>query len=220
MKKILIVHAHPEKKSFNAALKNSASDYFISQGAEVLVSDLCKMNFNPVGGKHDFKRLDNEDFFKYQLEQVHAFKNDLFTDEVKKEIEKFLWCDVIILNFPLWWFGLPAILKGWVDRVFAMGLTYGAGKGVYENGVFKDKKAFLTFTTGGPEMAYAPGGKNGNLDTILYPIQHGMLYFVGMQVLPYFVSFAPARVTDEERVKELERYKKYLSELDNFPVLY
>jgi len=213
MKRVLIIHAHPEEKSFNAALKNTAQDYFISQGAEVIVSDLYKMNFNPVGNKHDFKALENQDFFKYQMEQVNAFKNDLFAEDVKKEIEKFLWADTVIFNFPLWWFGLPAILKGWVDRVFAMGVTYGAGKGVYDNGTFKDKKSFLTFTTGGPAIAYGETGKNGNLETILYPIQHGMLYFVGMQVLPYFVSYSPARSTDEERKMELDRYKKCLSQL-------
>lgn len=220
MKKILIVHAHPEEKSFNTALKNTAYDYFISQGSEVVVSDLYAMNINPVGGKHDFINIENPDFFKYQLEQVHAYKNDLFTDEVKREMDKFLWCDVVIFNFPLWWFGLPAILKGWVDRVFAMGFAYGAGKGVYDNGTFKDKKAFLTFTTGGPEIAYGATGKNGNLETILYPIQHGMLYFVGMQVLPSFVSYSPARATEEERKMELDRYKKYLSELNSLGSLY
>jgi len=220
MKKALIVHAHPEEKSFNSALKNTARDYFISQGAEVVVSDLYQLNFNPIGGKHDFKILENSDFFKYQMEQVYAFKNDLFTDEVKKEMDKFLWCDTIIFNFPLWWFGLPAILKGWVDRVFAMGVTYGAGKGVYDNGAFKEKKAFLTFTTGGPEIAYGANGKNGYLDTILYPIQHGMLYFLGMQVLPHFVSYSPTRITDEERKNELERYKKYLVGLNSLTPIY
>lgn len=213
MKKIFIVHAHPEEQSFSAALKNTAYDYFISRGAEVKVSDLYKMNFNPVGGKHDFSQIGNSKFFKYQMEQVNAFQNNLFVEEVKQEMENFLWADTVIFNFPLWWFGLPAILKGWVDRVFAMGVTYGAGKGVYDNGTFKDKKSFLTFTTGGPAVAYGETGKNGNLDAILYPIQHGMFYFVGMQVLPYFVSYAPARATDEERKMELDRYKQFLSEL-------
>lgn len=213
MNKILIVHAHPEEKSFNSALKNTAQEYFISQGAEVVVSDLYKMNFNPVGGKHDFTEISNPDFFKYQMEQVNAFQNNLFVEEVKQEMENFLWADTVIFNFPLWWFGLPAILKGWVDRIFAMGVTYGAGKGVYDNGTFKDKKSFLTFTTGGPAVAYGETGKNGNLDTILYPIQHGMFYFVGMQVLPYFVSYSPARTTDEERKMELVRYKIFLSQL-------
>lgn len=215
MKKILIIHAHPEQHSFCSSLKNEAVSYFQSQGAEVKVSDLYAMGFNPVGNKHDFIQLENPDFFKYQMEQVHAYQNNLFTPDLKTEMDKLEWCDTLIFNFPLWWFGLPAILKGWVDRVFAMGLTYGAGKGVYDNGAYKNKTAFLTFTTGGPEIAYGDTGKNGNLDTILYPIQHGMLYFVGMTVLPPFISFSPARITDEERKTQLEKYIQYLK---NIPI--
>ncbi|MCB0402043.1 MAG: NAD(P)H-dependent oxidoreductase [Flavobacteriales bacterium] len=217
--KILIVHAHPEEQSFCSSLKNTAVDYFTSRGDEVRESNLYQMGFNPVGDQNDFKSLENPDFFKYQLEQVNAWSNDLFVESLKSEMDKLAWCDVLIFNFPLWWFGLPAILKGWVDRVFAMGFVYGNGKGVYDNGVFKDKTAFLTITTGGPEQAYN-GGKNGDLDTILFPVQHGMFYFAGMTVLPPFVCFSPARISDEERELELKRYRKFLSEMDKKTPIY
>ena len=220
MKKILIIHAHPENASFCSSLKNEAVNYFQSQGAEVKVSDLYDINFNPVGGQHDFIDLQNPDFFKYQLEQVNAFQNNLFSKDIKSEMEKLEWCDTLIFNFPLWWFGLPAILKGWVDRVFAMGLVYGAGKGVYDNGIYKNKTAFLTITTGGPEIAYGSSGKNGNLETILYPIQHGMLFFCGMKVLPPFICFSPARMSDEERRQQLILYKTYLSSINASIPLY
>lgn len=220
MKKILIIHAHPEEKSFCSSLKNITVEFFKAQGADVKVSDLYAMNFNPVGSKKDFTKLENPEFFKYQAEQVHAYKNNLFEESLKTEIDKLEWCDTLIFNFPLWWFGLPAILKGWVDRVFAMGAVYGAGKGVYENGTFKDKTAFLTFTTGGPEIAYGQKGKNGELENILFPIHHGMLYFTGMSVLPPFISFSPARLEDEKRKQEIERYKKYLSALNTLKPIY
>lgn len=220
MKKILIIHAHPESLSFCSSLKNEAVAYFQSHGAEVKVSDLYAMGFNPVGDKHDFTQLQNPDFFKYQMEQVHAHQNNLFMSDVKTEMDKLEWCDTLIFNFPLWWFGLPAILKGWVDRIFAMGLVYGAGKGVYENGTYKNKTAFLTLTTGGPEVAYGNTGKNGTLDTILYPIQHGMFYFAGMTVLPPFISFSPARITDEERKAQLTLYKTYLENATSLTPMY
>jgi NAD(P)H dehydrogenase (quinone) len=220
MKKVLIIHAHPEEKSFCSALKNEAKHYFEKQGAEVKVSDLYAMNFNPVSGKHDFKELQNPDFFKYQLEQVNAFNNNLFAEDVAQEMEKVLWCDTLIFSFPLWWFSVPAILKGWVDRVMAMGFSYGAGKGVYDNGTFKDKSAFLTFTTGGPLQAYGETGKNGQLETILFPIHHGVFYFNGFTVYPPFISYSPARISDEERQQELNRYKKYLSEIKSQKPIY
>lgn len=213
MKKVLIIHAHPENQSFCNSLKHTAEKYFQSQGAEVRISDLYQMGFNPVGDKHDFTQLQNPDFFKYQLEQVHAHQNNLFETSLKTEMDKLEWCDTLIFNFPIWWFGLPAILKGWVDRVFAMGFVYGAGKGVYDNGIYKNKMAFLTVTTGGPEIAYGNTGKNGNLETILYPIQHGMFYFTGMTVMPPFICYSPARMTHEEREQQLKLYTQYLIDI-------
>lgn len=217
--KVLIVHAHPEPKSFCSALKFTAERFFKEAGTEVRVTDLYAQGFDPVGGEGDFNGLSNSGFFKYQLEQVHAFRNDGFVPALQKHMDDLVWCDVLVFNFPLWWFGLPAILKGWVDRVFAMGFTYGDGKGVYDNGVFKEKTAFLSFTTGGPEIAYN-GGKNGDLDTILFPIQHGMLYFVGMTVLPPFIGFGPARKSQEEREMELGRYREWLANIENHKPIY
>jgi len=211
MKKILIIHAHPEPQSFCSSLKKEAMAYFEEAGAEVRVRDLYALPFDPVGGRHDFMSMAQADYFKYQQEQLHAFQHQTFTPALQLEMDHLAWCDTLIFSFPLWWFGLPAILKGWVDRVFAMGFVYGGGKGVYEQGIYSSKKALLTITTGGPAMAYGPGGKNGDLDTILYPIHHGMLYFCGMQVLPPFICFSPARLTEDERKMELLRYREYLS---------
>lgn len=218
--KALIVHAHPEEKSFCSALKNAAVDFFSSNGNEVIVSDLYKMGFNPVGGKDDFKETENANFFKYQSEQVNAFNNNLFTDDIQTEMEKFIWADVVIFNFPLWWFSVPAIMKGWVDRVFAMGFCYGAGKGVYENGTFKNKISFLCLTTGGPENSYKEGLFNGDINKILFHINHGMLHFVGMKVLPQFVCYGAARITDAERKEKISGYKDYLGNINKIKPIY
>lgn len=219
MKKVLIIHAHPEPKSFCSSLRTAAVEHFSKKGGLVQQSDLYAMGFNPVGGKEDFKALNNPDFFKYQMEQVNAYTNNLFVDELKEEMNKLEWCDVLIFNFPMWWFGLPSILKGWIDRVFAMGFAYGNGKGVYENGIFKEKTAFVTFTTGGPEISYMEG-KNGDLKTILFPIHHGVFYFAGMTVLPPFISFGPARKSKEELTFELDRYKTFLESIDSTEPIY
>ena len=218
--KVLIVHAHEESRSFCAALKDTAKLHFESQGHEVMVSDLYAMNFNPVGSKNDFTMVSNPDYFKYQAEQVNAYQNHLFSTELQAEMDKLLAADLIIFNFPLWWFSLPAILKGWVDRVFAMGFAYGGGKGVYDNGVFKDKKAMLCMTTGGPEIAYGPTGKNGELDKILFHIHHGMFYFTGMTVLEPFIGYSPARITPEERVAVLADYTKALDMISTRKVIF
>lgn len=212
--KVLIIHAHPEPQSFNSALKEMAVSTLSGEGHEIKVSDLYAMNFNAVGGKNDFNSLADEHYFKYQAEQLNAYNKDLFREEIKSEMEKLEWADLVIFNFPLWWFSLPAILKGWVDRVFAMGFAYGGGKGVYDNGVFKGKKGMLCITTGGPEAAYGITGRNGDLEQILFHINHGMLYFVGMDVLKPFVVYSPVRLTDEERKDHLEKYKTFLLSIE------
>lgn len=219
MKNILIVHAHPEPNSFCSALKQTAIDFFHSKNINTEIIDLYQVGFNPVGGKNDFISLNDEVYFKYQMEQLNACKNNLFVEDIKQNMDKLLQCDLLIFNFPLWWFGLPAILKGWVDRTFAMGLVYGNGKGVYDNGIFKTKTAFACLTTGGPEIAYN-GGKNGDIMQILFPINHGIFYFAGMRVIEPFISYAPIRKDDAERKNEIARYQKFLSNINTAKPIY
>ncbi|MDY6804256.1 MAG: NAD(P)H-dependent oxidoreductase [Cyanobacteriota bacterium] len=210
---VLIVYAHPEPKSFCAALKNLAVSALTEAGHNVQVSDLHTMNFQAVATKEDFLELDNQDFFKYQVEQKIAYENEKLAPDIVAEQEKLLWADFVILNFPLWWFSVPAIMKGWVDRVFTTGFAYGGGK-MYDRGGLKGKKAMLSLTTGGPATMYSSTGLNGDIGQILFPINHGILYFVGMQVLPPFIAWAPARVGDEGRQKYLQEYKERLLSLD------
>ena len=217
---IFIVHAHENELSFCSALKNKAKEFYSSRGNHVVISDLYRMNFNPVAGKNDFKNLSGAEYYKLQAEQVHAYQNNLFAEEIKREMEKLEKADIVIFNFPLWWFSLPAILKGWVDRVFAMGYAYGAGKGVYENGVFPNKKAFLAITTGGPDISYQSQGKNGDIGTILFHINHGILYFTGMRALPPFIVYGPARMSEDERKAKLQDYETYLGKLDSLRPLF
>jgi NAD(P)H dehydrogenase (quinone) len=207
---VLIVHAHEEPKSFNGAMKDTAVRVLNEAGHNVEVSDLYALKFNPVGGTHDFTTLADPDFFKYGVEQTKATEARTFAPDVAAEQEKLFRADFLIFQFPLWWFGLPAILKGWVDRVFAAGLTYGGGRW-YNNGVFQGKRAMLSLTTGGPPNIYSPRGLNGDLDNLLFPIQHGMLYFIGFDVLPPFVAWSVARSTAEQRQDYLQAYADRLT---------
>jgi NAD(P)H dehydrogenase (quinone) len=116
----------------------------------------------------------------------------------------------MIWQFPLWWFSLPAVFKGWVDRVFAMGRIYGGGR-IYDTGVFKGKRALLSLTTGGPADAYTKEGFNGDIHGILRPIHRGMLEFVGFDVLAPQIVYAPVRMSDEQRKLELEQFERRLS---------
>ncbi|EYU47882.1 NADPH-dependent FMN reductase [Acinetobacter baumannii 1457504] len=94
-------------------------------GHQVEISDLYAMQFNPLASKEDFLELNQPDYFNYALEQRNATKQQLLATDIQAEIDKVKRADLIILNFPLYWTSVPAILKGWIDRVFVSGLFYG-----------------------------------------------------------------------------------------------
>lgn len=201
--RILVVYWHPEPRSFNAAMFETICSTLGSLGHEVKVSNLHRMNFDPVSSRRNFITVKEHQFFKQQAEEEFATERNGFADEIESEIKKVEWCDLMIWQFPLWWFSLPAVLKGWVDRVFAAGRMHGNGRN-YENGVFRGKRAVLSLTTGSSEAAFRPGGFNGDIAGILRPIHRGMLQFVGFDVLPPHVVYAPARLTAQERTAQLE----------------
>ncbi|WP_295456643.1 NAD(P)H-dependent oxidoreductase [uncultured Thiodictyon sp.] len=204
-----IVYWHPEPQSFNGALLAATRETLTQAGHPIRVSDLHAMGFNPVSGRHNFTSVKNPDFFKQQLEELYASEDNGFAPEIESELKNLEWCDLLILQFPLWWFGMPAVLKGWVDRVFAMGRTYGGGH-FYENGVFQGKRAMLSLTTGGPQGAYEPGGFNGDLTGILRPLNRGILRFVGFDVLAPQVCYGPAHLTTPERTQALADHAQRL----------
>ena len=210
--KALIVYWHPEPKSFNHAMFSSAQKALTKAGGEVKISDLHAMAFDPVSSRSNFQSVKDPDFLKLQIEEMHATEINGFSPSLELEMQKVEWCDLMIWQFPLWWFGLPAALKGWVDRVFAMGRAYGGGR-IYETGVFKGKRALLSLTTGGPAEAYTKDGFNGDIFGILKPIHRGMLEFVGFDVLSPQIVYAPVRMSEEQRERELELYEKRLYEV-------
>lgn len=215
-----IVHAHPEPKSLNGALTRTAAEALTAAGHEFVISDLYAMRFDPVSDRRNFTTVKDPAFFKQQQEELFATERDGFAPAIATEMAKVERCDVLVFQFPLWWFGLPAILKGWVDRVFAMGRTYGGGRW-YDDGVFKGKRAMLSLTTGGPETMYGPDGLNGDLDAILFPINHGILAFTGFAVVPPFVAWAAAHVGDARRADYLRRHAdRLLRIMELTPIAY
>src|SRR6266702_2933436 len=140
---VLIVHAHPETASFTTAMRDAAAETLTEAGHSVVVSDLYEMRFNPVASPNDFLRRANDDYLVYALEQRHADANDLLAPDIKAELDKVVWADLIIFNFPIFWFSMPAIMKGWLDRFFVSGRCYG-GMRFYDRGGLKGKKVLVS----------------------------------------------------------------------------
>jgi NAD(P)H dehydrogenase (quinone) len=199
MKNVLIVYAHPEPASLTRQLVEVSLETLQEQRHRVLLSDLCGMRWKAVFDEHDFPHRANPDRLSFVKESGHAYSTGQQTPDVAAEQEKLLSADAVIFQFPLWWFSMPAILKGWVDRVFAYGLAYGyKGEGNryrYGDGGLKGRRALLSVTLGGPAADYSPRGINGPLDQLLFPITHGMLFFAGMDVLPTYAVYGTGSLT-------------------------
>lgn len=210
---VLMVYAHEEPNSFNAALKNTAIKTFEEGGHKVVVSDLYRMKFKAVADGEDFLERRDKHHLKRQSEEKSASELGTLAHDILEEQRKLRECDLLLLQFPLWWFSMPAILKGWVDRVLSNGFAYGSGQW-YDTGGMRGRKAMLSITTGGPDFMYSPLGRNGDIDQLLFPIQHGILYFCGFEVLPPHIAFAPNHISKEERTRMLEEFRQRLVDID------
>jgi putative NADPH-quinone reductase len=147
--KVFMVYWHAEPQSFNGALFQTAQETLTALGHDVRMSDLYDMRFDPVSDRRNFTSVKDATYFNQQVEEMHASAVGGFAADIEAEMQKLEWGELMLWQFPLWWFGLPAVFKGWVDRVFAMGRTYG-GDRRFETGVFRGKQAMLSVTTGGP----------------------------------------------------------------------
>ncbi|MEM9430161.1 MAG: NAD(P)H-dependent oxidoreductase [Pseudomonadota bacterium] len=105
----LIVFAHPSPRSFTAAVRATVEEKLRGANAEIRVIDLYARNFDP--------RLTAEEFANYEDPETNG-------RNVRPDVEDIRWCDTLIFIYPTWWYGLPAILKGWLDRVFLPGTAF------------------------------------------------------------------------------------------------
>jgi NAD(P)H dehydrogenase (quinone) len=209
----LIVYAHPEPQSFNAALRDAAADVLEKQGHAVEVSDLYAMDFKPVVDRRDFLTCHDAEHFNVSLEQRQALAHGGLAADIASELDRLQRADLLILQFPLWWFGMPAILKGWIDRVFVSGAVYGRSA-MFERGKLLGKRALVCVTTGAPVQAFGPDALNGTILDLLAPLHRGVLAFTGMTVLPPYVAYHVPYAGAEGRAAMLLDYRAHLQGLD------
>lgn len=214
----LLVYAHPEPQAFNAALRDVGVDTLQAQGYAVEVSDLYAMKFDPVAGRGDFTAPLNPDELNLSLEQRHAAAHGTLNPVVAQQLQALLAADLLVLQFPLWWFGMPAILKGWIDRVFLSGVVYGRSA-QFELGKLRGKRALVCVTTGAPEASFQSDGINGEIHTLLMPLLRGVLGFTGMTVLPPFIGYGVPYIGPEHRAQMLQAYAHHIQHLDRLTPL-
>jgi NAD(P)H dehydrogenase (quinone) len=208
--KVLIVHAHPDPNSLTGSLKDLAVRTLRDHGHDVVVSDLYAMKWKSEADYGDFDDVTGPDFMHASGE---AYRSARLSEDIRAEQRKLMDADLVILHYPLWWFTVPAILKGWIDRVFTHGFAYGPGVARYGDGPFAGKRAMVVTTAGGRESNYTGRGVNGPIEDLLFPINHGVLWFTGFQVLPPFVAHGAVELSAEHFAEMAELYQRRLAEV-------
>jgi len=167
---------------------------------KLTISDLYKQNFNPVAGRNDTTHFPAHDLFQLAKAQRLALLHNSFEKSISQEQQKLASSDLLIFQFPLWWWSFPSILKGWIDRVLSSGFAYG------KDATLAPKKIMYSITTGGAsseeELAYYQRKIDG-----LYQDIFG---FIGWQILPAFIAHGVQQKTDDERQLLLQSYKAHL----------
>ena len=215
--KFLIILAHPERNSLNGALVNVAAEALEAAGHSVEVSDLYAQKWKAVIDHDDYEHAKEERLFVLKASR-EQFDNDRVPEDILAEQKKLLEADAVIFQFPFWWFGMPAILKGWFDRVYSH--KFGYGTGVHSNtqwdkrygeGKLLGKRAMLSVTTGGWVEHYQERAINGPIEHLLFPINHGNLFYAGFEVLPPFVVHKADGLKEEGFAQVEAAYRERLA---------
>lgn len=208
-----MVHAHPEPHSFSTAQAGAARETLVQQGYAVEFIDLYAKQWAPVLDRDEFVPFDGP--FKPQREQWNAVKGGLLASEVEADLAAVFRADLLVLSFPLWWFSLPAILKGWIDRVFVMGGVSGGDLGAFDQAALTGRRAVVLATTGGPAETFTHDGAFGAANDFLFHINRGMLEFVGYDALEPVITFGPAHLDDVQRAAALVDVRNAFRDIDD-----
>lgn len=216
--RVLWVYAHPDPRSLNGALRDRGLAVLREHGHEVRESDLYAMNWDPVVRHEDFHH-DPRERLHVLDESQRALEGGTLADDIRAEHDKIRWADTLVVQFPLWWFGMPAILKGWFDRLFVQGFAQGVldpdtGRARrYGDGGLVGKRAMVITTVGANAATTGPRGIHGELDEVLFSLTHGTLFYSGMTVVAPFVVTGTVRLSIAEFADAAKRLGERLVSL-------
>ena len=175
MPETLIVLAHPEPRSFTAEWARCSARLSEALGHRVLWSDLYAMGFDPAEKPQHYGGFDQDARFDPLAAQDRAAKSNALPADVSGEIDKIRRADRILFHFPLWWFGPPAILKGWFDRVLVHGALHSSTRR-FDRGLCSGKHALFCVSAGSSEEESAPSGREGDVTMLLWPLAYALRY--------------------------------------------
>lgn len=182
--RVLIVYAHPNPQSFNHAILESFTKGLTEAGHSTDVVDLYSIDFDPC----------------VRLADLAQFTGGEMPGDVLEQQQRITEADGIAMIHPIWGWSFPAIMKGWMDRVFSYGFAYEAGeRGV--RGLLKDRKTLVISTAGGPEEFYESAGY---MDAFITTC-NGIFNVSGIHSVEYPCFYGVQAAGDEGRKKYLEQ---------------
>ena len=187
--KILVIYAHPAVRGFNSFILENVKLQLEERKIDFEVLDLYKMKYNPI--------LKSEELYSAGNKKV-SNKNK----EIQKKIKK---ADKLIFIYPVWWSGLPAILKGFIDRIFVSGFAFKYVKGV-PVGLLK-KKAVVIQTSGGPRIYY---WFFGNLTKRM--VQSEILRFCAVKS-KFYQIYSAIKLTDKKKKQIVLKVNKIIKKI-------
>ena len=190
--KHLVIFAHPYEKSFGKAMLETIETQILKKGSEVRIRDLYKLGFDPVLKASDLLNLQSRNY----------------AADIVEEQEHIEWADIISFVYPVWWTGLPAILKGYVDRVFANGFAFKSGDNGPE-GLLQGKKTLLFCSTGFPYDVYEQMGMHRSMRQTS---DEAIFNFCGIDVIQHVFFGAVPTATAQERETYLEQVADIIRE--------
>lgn len=217
----LWVYAHPRRGSFNDRLFQAGVEA-LSQRYEVKISDLYAQGFDPVLSEDDLGEPAGRPGNIAAL-AGEAYARGQNAPDVREEQAKLAAAELLIVQFPLWWYGPPAILKGWFDRVLTSGFAYGdldSEFGLprrYGDGGLVGRRALIVVTAGEDERSIGRRGISGDIDSLLFPLTHGTLWYVGIEVLGLHVVHDADTLGAEGVDRQVERLRDRLDAVDAEP---
>ncbi|MFD5318062.1 NAD(P)H-dependent oxidoreductase [Streptomyces sp. NPDC127098] len=200
--KLLWILAHPKPASLNGSLRREGIRALREHHHEVVESDLYAMSWKATVDQADFPAVDAGPSAIGDA-QERAYRMGGLSADIRAEHEKIAWADTLVFHFPLWWFGPPAILKGWLDRVLVQGFAFGVedehGRTRrYGDGGLAGKRAMVITSVGARRTSFGPRGIHGHVNDILFPLHHGTFWYTGMAALPPFVVYGADRFTETD----------------------
>jgi NAD(P)H dehydrogenase (quinone) len=180
----LIIYAHPNKKSFNHAILENVMNGLKDANRQFELIDLYTEKFDPI----------------LVIDEEHKRRdliNDPYTADYRNKIEE---ADKLILIYPIWWFGVPAILKGFFDRVFVSGFAF-KYDGKLPQGLLKNKSAWVIYTIDSPSFYINWFRKNAEWTVV----RDAILKFCGIKKIKRTRLTSIKNSTNEKRQQWLQK---------------